>query len=185
MSIYDIDYRTILYSPLFSRMIATIIIIVIGLIIGRIIGKIIYRVLHELEVNKAIRKTTKIKVSLEKFISNFIMYFIYFITLIMAMTQIGLTTTVLNIIIGAIAVVLIIALFFIIKDFFPNIIAGIFIQQKKYIKEGEFIEIDNKKGKVTNINLIETTIKTNKGDIVYIPNSFLLKKEITKLARSK
>lgn len=185
MNLTDVDYRNILYSPLFSKIITTLIIIFVGLIVGRIIGKVIYRVLHELELNKIIKKTTKIKISLEKIISNFVSYFIYFITMIMALTQLGLTTTVLNIIIITIAIVFIITLFFIIKDFFPNIIAGIFILQKNYLKKGEYIKVEDKKGQIININLIETTIKTNKGDIIYIPNSIVLKKEITKLARSK
>ena len=99
----------------------------------------------------------------------------------MALTHLGLTTTVLNIIIVAIITIVIITIFFIIRDIFPNIIAGIFIKQKNNIKEGDYIEIDSKTGKIVNINAIEITIKTKEGNIIYIPNSLLSKKEITKL----
>ena len=175
------DYRNILYSPLFSKLVITFIILLVGLIIGRIIGGIIKGVLHEIGLNDIIRKTSKIKVSVEKVISNFVSYFIYFVTIIMALTHLGLTTTVLNIIIVAIITIVIITIFFIIRDIFPNIIAGIFIKQKNNIKEGDYIEIDSKTGKIVNINAIEITIKTKEGNIIYIPNSLLSKKEITKL----
>ena len=181
MDVQTLDYRNILYSPLFSRMLVSLIILSIGIIIGRIIGKIIYRVLNELSVDKLINDTTKIKLSLEKIISNFISFFIYFITFIIVLTHLGLNTTVLNIIIVAIIVIIIIATIFIVKDFFPNIISGIILRQKNNIKEGDLIKVGDKEGKITNINMIETTIKTEKGDIVYIPNSILAKNEITKI----
>ena len=183
MNLQDLDYKNILYSPVFSKILVTLIILLVGMVIGRVIGKVIYRVLHELNLNQTIRKTTKIKASIEKVISSFIAYFIYFVTIIMALSNLGLSTTVLNIIIIAIVTVFIIAIFFIIKDFFPNILAGIFIKQKGFIKEGDFIAVEGKEGKIISINIIETTIKTEKGDVVYIPNAILSQKEITKLAR--
>ena len=185
MNIQSLDYKTVLYSPIFSRLLVTLIILVVGIIIGRLVGKVVYRVLHELKLNSLIRKTTKIKISIEKVFASSIAYFIYFITLIMALTNLGLTTTVLNILIIAVIVIFILTLFFVIKDFFPNIIAGIFMQQKNTIKEGDYIKIGDKEGKIKNINIIETTIVTDKEDIIYVPNSLLLKKELTKIKGNK
>jgi|TARA_B100002003_G_C13810817_1_gene399699 small-conductance mechanosensitive channel len=181
MNLQDLDYQNILYSPLFSKLIVTVIIILVGLIIGRIIGKVIYRLIKELGITKIVRKTTKTNISIEKIMSNFVTYFIYFVTIIMALNNIGLSTTVLNIIIVAIITIVVIALFFVVKDFFPNIISGIFIKQKNLIKQGDFIRINDKEGKVIKINAIETTLKTKKGDIIYIPNALLSKQEVTKL----
>ena len=183
MELQDFDYQNILYSQMFSKIIVTIIIILVGFIIGRIVGKITYRLLHEIGISQVIRKTTKIKISVEKIVSRFIVYFIYFATIIMALTNLGLSTTVLNIIVIAIIAIVIITLFFIIKDFFPNIISGIIIKQKSFIKEGDFIRVNNKEGRIDKINLIETTLKTKKGDIIYIPNSLLSKQEIIKLKK--
>ena len=180
MDLNTLDYKNILNSAIFSKIIVTIIILFIGLIIGRIVGKVIYRVLHELNLNKIVRKTAKLKISLEKIVSNFVAYIIYFATIIMALTNLGISTTVLNIIIIALIVIVIIIFFFVIRDFFPNIIAGIFVQQKGFIKEGDFIKIKDKEGKVLKINVIETTIKTKKGDIVYVPNTILVKEEVIK-----
>jgi|TARA_B100002003_G_scaffold66470_1_gene61766 small-conductance mechanosensitive channel len=181
MELQTLDYQNILYSPLFSKIIVTIIILIVGVIIGRTIGKILLRILHELGLNRLTKETTKINLSLERIISSFVAYFIYFITLIMALTHLGISTTVLNILIVAIIIIIIIGLVFVVKDFFPNIISGIFIQRKSFIKEGDIIKVNDKTGEVIKINLIETTIKTDKGDIIYIPNSILSKKEITKL----
>jgi len=180
MDLAKLDYRGILYSPIFSKIVVAIIIIFIGCIIGRIIGKIIYRVLHELHLSQIIRKSTKINISIEKIVSNFMAYFIYFITIIMALTNLGLSTTVLNIIIIAIIAIIIITVVFVLKDFFPNIISGIFIKQKNFIKEGDYIKVNDKEGEILHINLIETTIKNKQGDIIYIPNSILSKQEIIK-----
>jgi|TARA_Y100000310_G_C20633406_1_gene789874 small conductance mechanosensitive channel len=181
MDLQTLDYRNILYSAFFSKIIVTIILLTVGFIIGRTVGKILLRILNELGLNRLIKETTKIKISLEKIISNFVAYFIYFITLIMALTHLGISTTVLNILIVAIIIIIIIGLVFVVKDFFPNIVSGIFIQRKNFIKEGDMIQVNDKIGEVTKMNLVETTIKTDKGDIIYIPNSILSKKEITKL----
>ena len=54
------------------------------------------------------------------------------------------------------------------------------IQKKDFIKEGDYIKIDEKEGEVINTNLIEVIIKTKEGEIVYVPNSILTKKVITK-----
>jgi small-conductance mechanosensitive channel len=183
MNLQNLNYQTILYSPIFSKLIVTIIIILVGLIIGRTIGKIIYRIIKEIGITKVVRKNTKTNISIERIVSNFVAYFIYFVTIIMALNNLGLSTTVLNILIIAIIIIVIITIFFIIKDFFPNIISGIFIKQKSFIKQGDFIIFNNNEGEIIKINIIETTLKTKKGDIIYVPNSLLFKQEIIKLKR--
>ena len=180
INLQDLDYRTLLYSPWFSTIIVTSIIVIVGLIIGRILRKVIYRVLHELEVGKIVKKATGIKFSIEKVISNFVGYLIYFITLIMALNSLGLSTTVLNILIFAVLVLAVIIVSFFIKDFFPNIVAGIIIQQKGFIQEKDYIQVGDYEGRVTKISLIETTLKTKTGNLIYIPNAVLTKKEVVK-----
>ena len=54
-----------------------------------------------------------------------------------------------------------------------------FSPQVTIIKKGDKIKVDNLVGKVKKISLIETEIETKSGDIIYIPNSTLTKKEIT------
>lgn len=171
------EYGDRFFAQLFTKVIVAIIILLIGFIIGRIVAKIIQRFLHEIELNKILKKMG-ISASLEKGISNFAKYFIYFIAVIWALNEIGLTTTILNMISGAALILIIVSVLLAIKDFIPNIISGFLINQKSLIKKGDKISIDKLEGKVVDINLIETKIKTRKGDIIHIPNSTITKKEL-------
>jgi len=183
MNITDLGYKEILYSPLFSKVIISVIILLIGLTVGRIVNRIVKRILNELELDSMIKKTTKIKSSIENMIAALLAYIIYFATIIVALEEIGVSTTAFNIIIASVLFVIIIILFFILNYFFPNVIAGIFLKRKNMLKKGDKIKFGDKEGKIISINLIETSIKTKKGDTIYIPNSILTKKEIIKLVR--
>ncbi len=174
-----------LLSGIFTKLVVAVIIILIGLIAGKLLGKLIHKTLHEVELNKILKKAAGIKISVEEIISTFITYFIYFIFIVMALNQLGLTTVVLHMISGAILIIIIISILLSIKDFIPNMFAGFFIHQKRFIKEGDIIQVDNTKGKVIHINLVETKIETKQGDIIYIPNSLLTKKTIVKIKKKK
>ena len=166
-----------LFSQFFIKFIIAIIILLIGFIIGRIVEKVIQRILHEIELNKNLKKAG-IKFSLEEIIGTFTKYFIYFIAVIWALTEVGLTTTVLNMISAVVLLLILISLVLAIKDFLPNAFAGFLIYQKGMFKKGDKIIVRNMEGTVEKISLIETEIKTKKGDTIYIPNSLITKKEI-------
>ncbi|MBU3942155.1 MAG: mechanosensitive ion channel family protein [Nanoarchaeota archaeon] len=174
-----------LLSGIFTKLVVAVIIVLIGLVAGKLLGKLIHKLLHEIELNKLIKKSAGIKISAEEIISFFVTYFIYFIFIVMALNQLGLTTVVLHMISGAILIIIIISIMLSIKDFMPNMFAGFFIHQKRFIKEGDIIKVDNIKGKIMHINLVETTIETKQGDIIYIPNSLLTKKTIVKVKKKK
>ncbi len=181
----SISHLPNLLSGIFTKLVVAVIIVLIGLVAGKLLGKFIHKLLHEIELNKLIKKSAGIKISAEEIISSFVTYFIYFIFIVMALNQLGLTTVVLHMISGAILILIIISILLSIKDFMPNMFAGFFIHQKGFIKEGDIIQIDNTKGKVVHINLVETKIETKKGDIIYIPNSLLTKKTVVKLKNKK
>ncbi len=168
-----------------AKFIVAIIILLFGFIVGRILSKIIQKVLHEVELNNILKKTIRVKIPLEQIISHTVMYLIYFVTIVMALNQIGLATDILNIVLGGFMVVIILALFLSIKDFIPNFISGIFIHQKQFVKEGDIIQVKNIEGKITEINLIETLVQTKHGDTIYIPNSVLTKSEVIKIKRKR
>ena len=171
------EYGDKFFAQLFTKIIVAVVILLIGFIIGRIIGRLIYKFLHEVELNNILKKAG-IKTPLEKTISNFAKYFIYFISVIWALNEMGLTTTILNMILAAALILIIVSILLGIKDFIPNLISGFLIYNKSIIKEGDKIKIDKLEGKVVNISFIETQIKTKKGDIIHIPNSTITKKEV-------
>lgn len=172
------EYLSGLFSGIVTKLIVAVIILLVGFIIGRVAGKLIQRVLQEIGFNKILKKAVGIKVSVEELIGSLITYFIYFITVVIALKQIGLATLLLDLLFGAIIILIIVAIFLSIKDFVPNMTAGIFIHQKRNIKEGSTIKVKGIEGEVIHINLVETRIKTESGDTIHIPNSILIKEEV-------
>ena len=65
-----------------------------------------------------------------------------------------------------------------VKDFVPNAVAGFIIYQKKKIKVNDIIQVNNIEGKVIELALLDTKIKVKSNDIVFIPNSLLIKSEV-------
>ncbi|MGM5485546.1 MAG: mechanosensitive ion channel domain-containing protein, partial [Nanobdellota archaeon] len=151
-----------------------------GLIFGKIIGKLIQKLLKDLKLDSTIRKGVGVNLPIEHTISTFITYFIYFIAIIMALNQLGLTTDVLNIISAAVMAIIILSIFLGIKDFIPNVMSGIVIHNKDFLHDGDRIKVDTIEGKITHINLIETKIETDSGDVINVPNSMLTKNKVIK-----
>jgi len=158
----------------------TITIFVAGLIIGKIVGKIVEKMLKKIQINEILSKNTSFKTKVDVIMGTIVAYIIYFFGFILALNQMGITTTVLNIISGAILILVLIVAFLGIKDFIPNMTAGLFILSKGYIKVGDTIRIHDIQGKITEINLVETKIITEAHDIMFIPNSRITRYEVTK-----
>lgn len=177
------NYVVNLLSGLLTDLIVAVILVLLGFIIGRVLGKLAQKALHELETDRVLKQTAKIKFSMEKIVGGFVKYFIYFIFIVMALNQVGLTTTLLHMISAGIIILIVLAVFLGIKDFVPNLLAGIFIQRKGMIHLGDYIKVKGIKGKVMNIDLVETRIETGSKDIIYIPNSVLTKEEVVKLKK--
>jgi small conductance mechanosensitive channel len=179
MALPDILSSLNLITPsLAIRLVAAIVIIIIGFILARIANKLIKKVLHELEVNRILREKANIKIKVEEIIASAIKYIIYFIAIIWALNQVGLTTTVLHIILGIILILLVVFMILAFKDFIPNIMAWFVINQRKKFKEGDRIKVKDIEGTIIKIDLLETKIRTKKHEIVFIPNSILTKHEV-------
>jgi small-conductance mechanosensitive channel len=165
-----------------NNVIAAVVILLIGFIIGKLAGRFIQKALHEAELDKILKKAGA-KVTFEKALSQITEYFIYFITIIFALNQLGITTVVLYIIALAAMVILVISAFLGLKDFIPNFIAGLVIYRRDLIKEGKKVSINGVSGKVHKLSLLDTIIKTPKGDIIHIPNSVVVKSKIVQKKR--
>ena len=169
------------FEHIFTKLVVAIIILLLGFILGRMAGKIILKVLKEIELNQIIEKTTGIKVSISEIISKAITYFIYFIFIIAALEKLNISTVVVNILAWGVMVIIIVSLFLAIKDFIPNMIAGIYITQKRFVEKGDVIRINRIEGTILEVQLNTTKIETKKGDILFVPNSNLVKSRIVKL----
>ena len=178
-----LDFLREVFASFYSKFILALITLFIGIIIGRFVGKFLKRILGEIELDNIIKKATKIKFSLEDGISGFASYFIYFITIIMALNQLGVTTRVLEFISFAILIIIVLSVLLGIREFIPNVMSGIFIHQKRFIRVGDKVKIGEVEGEITKVSLTETWIRTKKGDLIYMPNSLLTKKEVVKLKK--
>ncbi|MFH1331864.1 MAG: mechanosensitive ion channel domain-containing protein [archaeon] len=164
------------------KLIAAISIVLVGLLVGYIVGRLTRRVLHELELNKVL-KEQGVKIPLEELIASFVRYIIYFIALIFALGQLGLETVVFSVILGVILVIMIAFVILAFKDFIPNVTAGFFIHQQGFIKKGNRIRVSNSEGVVIHTDLTETRLKLDNGDVIYIPNSLIVKSEVVKVKK--
>ena len=164
-------------GPVVNNIITAIIILLIGFIIAKLLGRLVQRVLHEAELDNLLKKAGA-KVSFEMALAHITEYFVYFITIIFALNQLGITTFVLYALAFGAVAVLIISVFLGMRDFIPNFMAGWYIYRKDLIKEGRNVKINGVQGKVVKLNLLDTRIKTKKGDLIYLPNSVVIKSKI-------
>lgn len=176
---FDAFVGSELFDRFFARFAVAFLVLLIGLILGRVLGRFLKKFLHEIELDK-IAKKAGIRFSLESVFSQVTTYIIYFFTVIWSLNELGLTTTILNMVSAAALVLIIISFLLAVKDFLPNMIAGFFIYQKGIIKVGDKVRIDKLEGRVSKISLVETEIATKKGDIIFVPNSSITKKEFVR-----
>jgi len=156
------------------------IIVTIGLIVGGFLGKLAGKFIKKLEIHKATRKAG-LKIKPQVLAENVVKYVIYLAAAILALNTIGITILLINISFFIVITVLFIAMLLAIKDFVPNLLAGIYLHSKEHFKEGDRVRIRGVEGRITEINLIETKIKTIDNDLIILPNSLFTKSKVTKL----
>ena len=101
------------------------------------------------------------------FIANFVFYVIILIGLIFAFTKMGFNISTFLVILGSIGI----AIAFGFQNLIQQIISGIIILLFKYFNLGDLVKIKSDIGYVQDFNLINTTIITNKGEVIVIPNN--------------
>ncbi len=170
-------------SSVTTNFVVAIIILLAGVILGRLVGRFIHKVLEEIEVNRILKRATGIKFAVDEILANLATFIIYFVTIVVALDQIGLASPLLKIVSIVIIIIVITSILLGVRDFFPNILAGIFIAQRRFLNKGDMVRVGEIEGEIIEVNMVETRIKTKKGDIIYIPNSILTKKEVVKLNR--
>lgn len=173
-----IDGVTRFVNPFISKIVIAVIILLVGLIIGKLLGNLIRKALSEVELDKHLRAAAGFKWSMEKGISSIISYFIYLVSIILSLNSLGLTTAILVIIAVVITFVITLSFLLAIKDFFPNLLAGIRIRAKHLFSVGDEIQIKEVKGIVVSLGYMETRLTTSFKEEVIIPNSIFNKRQI-------
>ena len=161
-------------SSYFTHIAVGIVILLAGFGMGILVKKLIYKVLKEFELNKIMARVG-ITYDLETWVSSILMYLIYLMTLVIFLDHFNIGSIVLYVFLGAILMLLILTFLVGLKDVIPNFIGWLYIQRKGNIKEGHKIEVKEIAGIIEKIGYLETEIKTDNLDILYVPNSLFLK----------
>lgn len=140
------------------NLVLAVIVVVIGFFIARWIRRLSLKFIGKVSHN----------VTLNNLFSS-IIYFIFIgIVLFTALTILNLDKAVSTALAGA--GILGLALAFAFQDIAANFMSGIFISFRKPIKVGDVVEIKDYMGKVIEVNLRDTVIRTFGGQTVIIPN---------------
>jgi small-conductance mechanosensitive channel len=114
------------------------------------------------------------------FITMSVRYSIYVIAIIMALAQLHISTQVLVVLAGVFS--LFVAVFIAIgaRDIATNLFAGLQIIWYRTISVGDVIRVDETEGVVDEIGIISTTLKTEGGEYVIVPNAHIANYKVFK-----
>lgn len=158
----------------FQKILVGIVIILLGFGLGILAQKLLYKILQEIELNKIMNKVG-MTYNLERAVSSIASYVIYLVVIVIFLNYLGITSIVLYLVIGAVLMLLILTFLVGLKDVIPNFFAWLVLQKREVIKVGQVIDVKEIYGVVEKVGYLETEIKTDKGDILYVPNSLFLK----------
>ena len=167
----------------FYTVIVGIVILLAGFGLGILVQKLLYKLLQEIGLNKIMNKVG-ITFNLEKWVSNIVSWVIYLVFIVIFLNHLGITSIVLYLILGAVLMLIILTFLVGLKDIIPNFIGWLYIQKDDKIIVGHKIDVKEISGIIEKTGYLETEIKTENGDILYVPNSLFLK-SIYRLRKNK
>lgn len=142
------------------------IILVLGFYAARRLKKIIGKISL-----KAIHNET-----LHSLFTSIVYLFLLGVTIFIALSVVHLDKAVSTILAGAGIITL--ALAFAFQDIASNFMSGIFLSIRKPLHPGDIVKIKDYMGKVEEVNLRDTVLKTFQGQMVIIPNKEVLQNPI-------
>lgn len=149
------------------------IIVIAGFIIGHFFSKAVGLAIRKFGLAEKIKQKEWPKP--EIFIENSIKYVIYALAIIAALNRLGIFETIFNIIIIVIVAIVAILLLLNFKDLISNAIARL-LYARKDLKPGKHIKVDGISGRILSVGVTEVKIVTDKGNIMILPNAYLLKR---------
>lgn len=167
-------------NGLIINIVSFVTILIFGLIIGRFLGKLIYKILNELGVDEFLTRNFKAVVDIEKITGKFVQYLVYFASFIYALYKVGIPLKSYFYLLVVIIIIFAAFIFLEIKDYFHNLIIGMFFIDKKFLKIGQKTKIKKIEGYIVKISNIEIKIVTDNNDTYFIPNAVLRKSSLFK-----
>lgn len=134
-----------------------IIILIVGLIIVKLIKAVLKRILRRAKRDEA----------MSSFIVSLVNIILEIVVLITALATMGINTASIIAVIGTCGVAIGLAL----KDSLGNIASGIMIIFNKPFKKDDYVNLAGEEGRITQINLFNTTLMTDDDTVIIVPNS--------------
>lgn len=135
-------------------------------------------------VSRAIAKAfekTPFPEEIEKTIIRISKYLVYLVGLFIVISVLGFDLTSIIVGLGAFSI----AISFATSNIIQNFVSGIIVQGDKQFKIGDEIKVKNFEGRVVKIGIRTTTLKTDDGSMIYIPNSFFVSNPVVRKRKQK
>ncbi|MDQ2863953.1 MAG: mechanosensitive ion channel [Bacteroidota bacterium] len=146
------------FIKLLPNILISAIILVVGFFIAKKIRKVAAKLIARVSPNK----------TLNNLFSSIVYVFLLGVVVFIVLTILNLDKAVTSILAGAGIAGLALALAF--QDIAGNFISGVFISIRKPLHVGDIVKIKDYMGKVEEINLRDTIVRTFQGQMVIIPN---------------
>lgn len=157
--------RVVSYMP---HLILALLIFIVGIVVAEKLGDFVQGLAEDEKVPRF------------WLLGNSVRYIIYLIVIIMALSQLQISTGVLMIVTGSIFVALGVLLVVGMKDLVPNIVAGMHLLYDKNLNVGDTVRMGEYEGIIEDIGIVKSIVKKKDGEYVVIPNSELMKNIIIK-----
>jgi small conductance mechanosensitive channel len=138
----------------------------LGALIILLVGAVLARYLPRW-VTKLCHKTPRIDDTLTPFFSSIVRIIVWGVTILLVLDQVGVDTTGLLAMFGALGLGIGLAL----KDTLSDLAAGIILLILRPFSVGDFVEAGGAAGTVTEISFFSTRMKSLEGTFILIPNS--------------
>ncbi len=142
------------------NLVSASLILLFGYILAKLLSKYIAKVL---------KKITKDE-TLGIFFKNVIFVGVLLLTIVTALTNLGVKTTSIIAVLGTAGLAIALSL----KDSLTNLAAGILLVVLRFFSRGDTISVGSITGKVDSINLFETRLTTLDNQMVILPNSSII-----------
>ncbi|AWI33493.1 mechanosensitive ion channel family protein [Helicobacter apodemus] len=149
------------------NLVSASLILLFGYILAKLLSKYIAKVL---------KKITKDE-TLGIFFKNVIFVSVLLLTIVTALTNLGVKTTSIIAVLGTAGLAIALSL----KDSLTNLAAGILLVVLRFFSRGDTISVGSITGKVDSINLFETRLTTLDNQMVILPNSSIISSPVTNI----
>ena len=107
--------------------------------------------------------------------STVLHYVVLLVGFVLAIAALGVDLSKFTILAGAFGV----GLGFGLQNIVNNFVSGLFLLFERPVKVGDFVEVDNELGELTQIGLRASTIRTRDGSDLILPNGYLISEKMT------